>query len=413
MSKTEAIQPALEANFRWFERSGIMDPPDCSWGVAERILLTRNNTALSKTLQEFPARRNFGDYLAIEHRRPDCNFQTALAYALDGVFGDHPERLKTAEELMTFVYCRTAARNTHSPAFPYGTWRWSDDRWNVPVWYDDNSWCTLIPILLANLVPEWDEKFQLKESAAVTAHELYRAMILAEDRFGNFARAEFVPLWNGFPQKPHFGSLACMALAAVMLQNPRDDYRHLIESYHRFLERDYGGLNTSECSYALIGATLSAAAGCDTLDFARRTARMLLGHVVEATGNLPSENGREAPVGKHLVDLIYTFNWAVLGFQMLQTLEPAPEYQQFLDRSVALLLEIQDHTDCPGLNGCWRGMFDLEQRAYGGGDCYEGGANSIYSGWTNAPLNCFLNLYRQNSSFVSLANKTLFQGVKK
>jgi hypothetical protein len=31
-------------------------------------------------------------------------------------------------------------------------------------------------------------------------------------------------------------------------------------------------------------------------------------------------------------------------------------------------------------------MYDLKARAWGGGDCYEGGANSIYTGWTNAPI---------------------------
>jgi hypothetical protein len=30
-------------------------------------------------------------------------------------------------------------------------------------------------------------------------------------------------------------------------------------------------------------------------------------------------------------------------------------------------------------------MFDLESKAWGGGNSYEGGAGSIYTGWTNAP----------------------------
>ena len=31
-------------------------------------------------------------------------------------------------------------------------------------------------------------------------------------------------------------------------------------------------------------------------------------------------------------------------------------------------------------------MYDLDRAAWGGGDCVEGGAGSIYSGWTNAPI---------------------------
>ena len=38
------------------------------------------------------------------------------------------------------------------------------------------------------------------------------------------------------------------------------------------------------------------------------------------------------------------------------------------------------------LFGCWHGMFDLKRQDWGGGNRSEGGAASIYTGWTNAPL---------------------------
>jgi hypothetical protein len=31
-------------------------------------------------------------------------------------------------------------------------------------------------------------------------------------------------------------------------------------------------------------------------------------------------------------------------------------------------------------------MYDMVNGCWGGGDCHEGGANSIYTGWTNAPI---------------------------
>ena len=31
-------------------------------------------------------------------------------------------------------------------------------------------------------------------------------------------------------------------------------------------------------------------------------------------------------------------------------------------------------------------MYDMKAKAWGGGNCYEGGAGSIYTGWTNAPI---------------------------
>lgn len=50
------------------------------------------------------------------------------------------------------------------------------------------------------------------------------------------------------------------------------------------------------------------------------------------------------------------------------------------------LVEMQDTSPDLTFHGCWRGMFDCKERTYGGGNCYEGGAGSIYSGWTNAPI---------------------------
>ena len=42
----------------------------------------------------------------------------------------------------------------------------------------------------------------------------------------------------------------------------------------------------------------------------------------------------------------------------------------------------------PRFAGCWRGLYDTRAGAWGGGDHYAGGANSLYSGWTNAPISC-------------------------
>ena len=57
-----------------------------------------------------------------------------------------------------------------------------------------------------------------------------------------------------------------------------------------------------------------------------------------------------------------------------------------------LLLQIQDTAPEKQFAGCWRGMYDLSTGSWGGGDRYEGGAASIYTGWTNAPISlaiCF------------------------
>ena len=118
-------------------------------------------------------------------------------------------------------------------------------------------------------------------------------------------------------------------------------------------------------------------------------------------GNLPSEHF-EAPNGPYLVDTIYTANWTLLGFVSLTGWLHAPEYLQARDRLARLLADIQDTSAHPAYCGCWRGLFDLEARTWGGGDCFEGGAGSIYTGWTNAPITIALLLVHHKLSICDL-----------
>lgn len=37
-------------------------------------------------------------------------------------------------------------------------------------------------------------------------------------------------------------------------------------------------------------------------------------------------------------------------------------------------------------DGSWQGMYDISLCRWAGGDRYEGGANSIYTGWTNTVI---------------------------
>jgi len=50
------------------------------------------------------------------------------------------------------------------------------------------------------------------------------------------------------------------------------------------------------------------------------------------------------------------------------------------------------------LHGCWRGMYDMKMKKWGGGNCFEGGADSIYTGWTNAPIPWVVANSIQNTS---------------
>jgi len=148
------------------------------------------------------------------------------------------------------------------------------------------------------------------------------------------------------------------------------------------------GLPWSLSEYAYLALTASISArqfgGTATREAARTAAEILLG-AQQVGGNFPAEHG-ESPAGEHLVDLIYTQNWATLGLQHAASLFGEERYADAARKSLHLLARIQDASESPYFNGCWRGMYDMEKNEWGGGDHYEGGAGSIYTGWTNAPI---------------------------
>ena len=91
---------SLDLNLNWFRNSGVMLPSDGSWGVAERILLTENNSALDKIRVDFPTWTDHdGKYSIIEHRRADCCMETAFLFMLAG---DED----TARNIIDFLFCR-------------------------------------------------------------------------------------------------------------------------------------------------------------------------------------------------------------------------------------------------------------------------------------------------------------------
>ena len=143
----------------------------------------------------------------------------------------------------------------------------------------------------------------------------------------------------------------------------------------------------SELAYIMIGFSAAAMFGITGAEApCIAAAEILLSKADPKTGLIPSEWNKEAPVGTNLVDLIYTMNWALLGFQMTASLINERKYSEMSRKILDLVVGIQDNSEEKHLNGCWRGMYDLEKNEWGGGNRYEGGADSIYSGWTNAPI---------------------------
>ena len=164
----------------------------------------------------------------------------------------------------------------------------------------------------------------------------------------------------------------------------KEEYKKFIQNYDTYINENAEKFTVSEYTYAVIGSCAAYHYLDDDryLCTAKRFGQLIVSKVTPQ-GNIPAEH-YEAPVGKHLVDAIYPVNWALLGLQSLSSL--CPEFKGQFQKVMDLVLTIQDKSSEPQYAGSWRGMYDMEQRIWGGGDCFEGGAGSIYTGWTNAPI---------------------------
>ncbi|MCF6177161.1 MAG: hypothetical protein L3J71_15500 [Victivallaceae bacterium] len=383
MLDKKKLSAALLANINWLEQSGVLDPVDGSWGVAARVVLTANNTALEHTKASFPAYTEHDGYIIIEHRRTDCNFEAALMFLEAAKVLNDDKYYRVADNILRYLFCRSGMYNTKYDKFPKNVWRWANEKWEPAVWFDDNSWNCAISLIIAERYPELERKYGIRG----------RALLLADQLLAGF-NAQFQQKqndrwqWLGELKFPHWGALVMIALAHAYRVNPKVEYRAAIICYHEYLMSDTVSFSASDQAYVVIGAGVAAAViNHETVQAcAVKYADSLLNKINEDTGAIPSEHGKEAPVGEHLVDMVYTQNWAVVGLQCIYHLTGDKKYALGLDKAMQLIMDIQDQSPQPHLNGCWRGMFDLKAGTWGGGNLFEGGADSIYTGWTNIPV---------------------------
>lgn len=376
----QAVKAALKMNLSWFSDSGVMKPSDGSWGVAERIAVC-DNQALEMVISAFPYYTRHQEAYILEHRRPDCNFETAWLFVASAAALEKPELNLVAENILEYLFSRSGLLNKSYKDLPPGVWEWSTNNLKNQFYFDDNGWNCLISLLLAKRFPGWDSRFQLLERAMVLADTLDRA--LNEQFFKQSGRMVIF----GKPELPHWGSLTCMAIAAAAGISANDKWHDTVVRYHRYLETRQDVLNASEQAYLMIGGAVAAKALNDKYiqSVVERSADILLAKADPLTGNIASEH-YEIPNGSHLADLIYTVNFAYMGFQLTAALTGSEIYRQAFQKLTELLISIQDRSDNPLFRGCWRGLYDFNAGKWGGGDLHEGGSGSIYTGWTNAPI---------------------------
>lgn len=384
------FKTALDLHKKWFLESGIM-PDMGKYGIAERVLITENNTAAEKAISNFPAWTKFSNGCFLEQRRPDCCFETAYYFLRRFKLFHDPEDRDICKNMLHYLYCRSGmlSRWQEITACDVGVWNWSDIRWTPSIYFDDNSWCIMLALMIADMDAEFDKEYEMKKYALAGA----AAMADGFDRQwkAENPRVEGKLLWAGNLDLPHWGALVACALSMAAAYEKEEErvkqYFAIDKLYFDFIKENLDDLNFSELSYALLycGMSMKYNLTGEKKELGSAIRKTLLANCDKKDLCLPSTH-YEAPKGNSLADLIYTMNWFYAAMTVFEKEVPSADGSKWLKDFSAFLIRIQDKCSQRELSGCWRGMYDINNDSWGGGDCYEGGANSIYSGWTNAPL---------------------------
>ena len=375
-----AIINCLEESIGWFLNSGVMRPNDGSWGIAERIVTT-DNQAIDKVLSAFPFYTKRDGAYILEHRRPDCNFETAWLFAIASKALKRPELANVTSNILDYLFNRSGMLNKSYEKLPAGCWEWSSNNLANQFYFDDNGWNGLISFMLANYSEDYENRFELRERGLKLTETMNRCLV--QQFFDKDGTAAMV----GKPELPHWGSMACMAIAVAAKISGNEELRDTVIRYHKYIAENQRTFNNSEQAYIMIGGSIAARALDDSFltKVVENSAEIMLDKISIETGNIASEH-YEMPNGEKLIDLIYTMNWAFMGFQLTTALTGKDEYSCIFEKMKKLLIDIQDKSTNPSFNGSWRGMYDFDAQSWGGGDLHEGGSGSIYTGWTNAPV---------------------------
>lgn len=375
-----------------------MRPPDGFWGVAERVVLLPGNAAREAIDRGFPFQTRLGpEVVVIEARRPDCNVQTTYLFERAAAFLGEPVLRDVATNILGFLFHRSTLldRSTDSPRF--GLWQWAHPAPRPSYWIDDMAW--VITILSAMARRGRTELLAPAITTARRLHSIVRKYFDDVERLGfDHQPAEDVVL--GVRMNPHWIGLLTMAFAHAQAADPDTDYSDVVLPYYAsYVLRGPPGFDDTSrraahrhpwsiSEYAYLSLAAAVCAGVFDDDFVRsvlRTSASILLEAQSEQGHFPSEH-YETPASPNFVDLVYTQSWATLGLLHAARVMDDAVCLRAAERSLDLLARIQDASPQPWLTGCWRGLYDVSAGQWGGGDLSEGGANSIYSGWTNAPI---------------------------
>ncbi len=402
-------------NLAWFRNSGVMKPADGSWGVAERIALMERNEAADAILRSFPAWTDVPGGVVIEQRRADCCFEAALLHLLAGELYGDAECAAIGGRILEFLYCRSGLLNRFNKGFPAACWNWAHTCWWPALWFDDNGWAAACQIVIGSRWPETERRYSCIRWGSELARTLLDAVNRCLDFLGDgpplTVRVEphYDPekIWSGAVDLPHWSMPVTAAFLAADAVGGDPGFQKTAARIFRNAETYFELFSASELAYLAIIAPLAEKAWEDPVfgRVRRMTRSKLAALFASSPDGIPSSEHFEAPPGKRLADLIYTVNWALAGWISLADGATSGGDAEFRDRLAGFLCRIQDDSDTPLLKGCWRGMYDLERGCWGGGNRFEGGADSIYTGWTNAPIALSLLLISAGMTWENLLKR--------
>ncbi|MHC4874021.1 MAG: hypothetical protein ACYTFY_19400 [Planctomycetota bacterium] len=394
----------IQNSINWFLNSGIMSPSDGSWGIAERIIKLEGNEAREKICNVFPARTPLEEgWAVLEHRRPDCICETALLFDLAADYFDNSEYRKIADNLISYLLEKSSLQQLDTLQDEErvkdltGLWGWANPNFRPFHWIDDNAWVVILLLKLAQ-----NNRPHLIEPAMTTARGLYlhvKRFMDHVEKYGKDETFDELPV-IGLRFNPHWIGLALTSLTIAAEHDKNLDCSRENELYFEKVMEGPAAYDTrsikcavnypwciSEYAYlALDGSMILVKTENQSVRKSTWQAFEYLLEYQQEDGHIAAEH-YETPAAPHLSDLIYTQNWSTLALYCgTQVFKDKPELQEALTKSLTFLSKIQDTSPSPTTRGCWRGLYDTKAKDWGGGDRHEGGAGSIYSGWTNAPI---------------------------
>lgn len=244
----EKYREVLQRNLQWFRESGMLLGTDASKGVAERIVVIPGNPQIADIEKTFTGLRRQGKYLYSEMTRPDCNFETALAFFYADRLFSAGANAPVWENILQYLHA--SGLQVLDPKLPaYGLWTWSN---TVPAayWSDDNTWNAVLSLKIYSLTGD---------------EEWLRRGLLAARGLARYAKLSGDPA-GSLKGRPHWGGMRAMGLAYAYALTQDAEVRAAALDY---LHSDYQGLildaggkptkrpyTTSESAYFLLELSL-------------------------------------------------------------------------------------------------------------------------------------------------------------